>query len=82
MTSSKPKEQNYTSLASIKSSSASSQYVDIFISNAWPAYRFGDRGTHLSIVGGGDLVGDLLELLGTTSDQSDAIPFLREHAPE
>ena len=37
MTSSKPKEQNYTSLASIKSSSASSQYVDIFISNAWPA---------------------------------------------
>ncbi|TBU65503.1 nuclear protein [Dichomitus squalens] len=37
MTSSKPKEQNYTSLASIKSSSASSQLIDIFISNAWPA---------------------------------------------
>ncbi|KAI0723917.1 nuclear protein [Cerioporus squamosus] len=37
MTTSKPKEQNYTSLASIKSSTTSSQLVDIFISNAWPS---------------------------------------------
>ncbi|RDX56437.1 nuclear protein [Lentinus brumalis] len=37
LTTSKPKEQNYTSLASIKSSSTSSQLVDIFISNAWPS---------------------------------------------
>ena len=37
MTTSKPKEQNYTSLASIRSSSAASQLVDILISNAWPS---------------------------------------------
>ena len=37
MTTSKPKEQNYTSLASIKSSSTSSQLIDILISNAWPS---------------------------------------------
>ncbi|KAI0647378.1 nuclear protein [Trametes meyenii] len=37
MTTSQPKAQNYTSLASIKSSSTPSQLVDILISNAWPA---------------------------------------------
>ena len=36
MTSSQPSKQNYTSLPSIKSSSTSSQLIDIFISNAWP----------------------------------------------
>ncbi|PIL24278.1 hypothetical protein GSI_14031 [Ganoderma sinense ZZ0214-1] len=36
MTSSKPTDQNYTSLASIKSSSTSSQLIDILISNVWP----------------------------------------------
>ncbi|CDO73593.1 hypothetical protein BN946_scf185014.g63 [Trametes cinnabarina] len=37
MTSSKPQERNYTSLAAIKSSTTPSQLVDILISNAWPA---------------------------------------------
>lgn len=37
MTSSKPKERNYSSLASIASSSTSSQLVDILISNVWPS---------------------------------------------
>ncbi|RPD66453.1 nuclear protein [Lentinus tigrinus ALCF2SS1-7] len=37
MTTSKPKQQNYTSLASIHSSTTSSQHVDILISNAWPS---------------------------------------------
>lgn len=36
MTTSKPADQNYTSLASIKSFSTSSQLIDILISNAWP----------------------------------------------
>ncbi|KAI8989743.1 nuclear protein [Trametes punicea] len=36
MTSSKPQERNYTSLAAIKSSTTPSQLVDILISNAWP----------------------------------------------
>ncbi|KAL7283651.1 hypothetical protein ACG7TL_003087 [Trametes sanguinea] len=37
MTSSKPQERNYTSLAAIASSTTPSQLVDILISNAWPA---------------------------------------------
>ncbi|KAI0372979.1 nuclear protein [Pilatotrama ljubarskyi] len=37
MTSSKPQQQNYTSLAAIKSSTTPSQLVDILITNAWPA---------------------------------------------
>lgn len=37
LTTSKPKEQNYNSLAAIKSSSSSSQLVDILISNVWPS---------------------------------------------
>ncbi|KAH9945834.1 nuclear protein [Epithele typhae] len=37
MTSSKPADKNYISLAAIAGSSASSQLVDILISNAWPA---------------------------------------------
>ncbi|OBZ69111.1 Zinc finger CCCH domain-containing protein 59 [Grifola frondosa] len=37
MTKSKPKEQNYTSLASIKTTVTDSQDIDILISNAWPS---------------------------------------------
>ncbi|KAL1947972.1 hypothetical protein VTO73DRAFT_13696 [Trametes versicolor] len=37
MTSSKPQERNYTSLASIASATTPSQLVDILITNAWPA---------------------------------------------
>lgn len=37
MSNSKPADQNYTSLASIKSASTSSQLIDILITNAWPA---------------------------------------------
>ncbi|KAI1794660.1 nuclear protein [Ganoderma leucocontextum] len=36
MTSSKPTEQSYTSLAFIKSSSTASQLIDILITNTWP----------------------------------------------
>ncbi|KAH9928175.1 nuclear protein [Fomitopsis serialis] len=38
LTTSKPgSQQNYTSLAAIKANAATSQLVDIFISNAWPS---------------------------------------------
>ncbi|GBE81690.1 hypothetical protein SCP_0400610 [Sparassis crispa] len=37
LTNSQPQDQNYTSLAAIKSNSTSSQHLDIFISNAWPS---------------------------------------------
>lgn len=37
MTSSKPQERNYTSLASIAAATTPSQLVDILITNAWPA---------------------------------------------
>ena len=37
LTTSKPQDQNYTSLAAIKATAAASHHVDILISNAWPA---------------------------------------------
>ncbi|KAI0928971.1 hypothetical protein AcW2_004809 [Taiwanofungus camphoratus] len=37
LTISHPKDQNYTSLASIKATATTSQLIDIFISNAWPS---------------------------------------------
>lgn len=37
LTTSHPSDQNYTSLASIKATTSSSQLVDILISNAWPS---------------------------------------------